>query len=332
MKNTFRHVQLILPVSPGAFILLGTVMGLVFATSAADLAWKRSADALALQQDGKVLWQYNYGTNEAKPCFHPVALSGGPELTWYRPGDHRWHRALWFSWKFINGVNYWEEDAKTGLAAGRTEWQPPKITTRADFSARFEMALTYRPANGQPLLTEKRLIEVAPPTADGVQQQDWTLTFTALDKDVVFDRTPLPNEPDGKPYGGYAGLSVRFVKELEQVQAVTTQEAVTFAGGRYRGKATGLDYSGKIGNAEAGIAIIDHPKNLNAPTPWYVINDGPMRYYSPAVICYGPHTLKAGQELTLRYRVLIHPGRWNAERLKQATESYQAPAASTSTK
>jgi hypothetical protein len=165
-----------------------------------------------------------------------------------------------------------------------------------------------------------------------VQQQDWTLAFTALDKDVVFDRTPLPNEPDGKPYGGYAGLSVRFVKELEQVQAVTTQEAVTFTGGRYRGKATGLDYSGKIGNAEAGIAIIDHPKNLNAPTPWYVINDGPMRYYSPAVICYGPHTLKAGQEMTLRYRVLIHPGRWNAERLKQAAEVYQAVAANTSTK
>lgn len=299
-----------------AGVLTGTVLG-------ADPTFTHAPDSLALTQDGKVLWQFNYGTNESKPCFHPVALRGGPELTWYRPADHRWHRALWFSWKFINGVNYWEEDAKTGLAAGRTEWQPPKVTVRADFSARLEMQLTYRPANGQPVLREKRVLDLAAPTAEGVQQQDWTMTFTALDQDVVLDRTPLPNEPDGKPYGGYAGLSVRFVRELTDVQALTTKEPVTFAGGRYRGKAAGLEYSGKIGQTEAGIAILDHPKNLNAPSPWYVINDGPMRFFTPAVICYGPHTLKAGQEMTLRYRVLIHPGRWTAERLKEEAERYQ---------
>jgi hypothetical protein len=291
-------------------------------SATAATGWKKTEGALALEKDGQVLWQFNYSTNESKPCFHPVALPGGPELTWYRPADHRWHRALWFSWKFINGVNYWEEDAKTGQAAGRTEWAPPKIEARPDFSARIELELKYRPANGQPLLNEKRLIVVAPPTAEGLQQQDWTCAFTALDKDVVFDRTPLPNEPAGQPYGGYAGLSVRFVEAFGQVKAVTTEEPVTFAGGRYRGKAAGLDYSGAIGEKEAGIAILDHPKNLNSPSPWYVINDGPMRYFSPAVICYGPHTLKAGQTMTLRYRLLVHPGRWTAERLQAEAEKF----------
>jgi hypothetical protein len=40
-----------------------------------------------------------------------------------------------------------------------------------------------------------------------------------------------------------------------------------------------------------------------------------MSYFSPAVICDGPYTLKAGQSFTLRYRVIIHANRWDAPRL-----------------
>jgi hypothetical protein len=43
-----------------------------------------------------------------------------------------------------------------------------------------------------------------------------------------------------------------------------------------------------------------------------------MHYFSPAVICYQPHTVKAGERLALRYRVIVHSGRWDAERLRRA--------------
>ena len=36
----------------------------------------------------------------------------GTTLTWFQPADHRWHRALWFTWKKINGIVYWEENAE----------------------------------------------------------------------------------------------------------------------------------------------------------------------------------------------------------------------------
>ena len=39
---------------------------------------------------------------------------------------------------------------------------------------------------------------------------------------------------------------------------------------------------------------------------------------SAAVLCYGPHTLGAGRGFTLRYRVLVHPGRLDADRLQKA--------------
>ena len=77
-----------------------------------------------------VVWQFNYKTEEGKPYFHPITVAGSPALTDFRPADHPWHRALWFSWKYINGVLYWEEDRKTGKAPGETELTGVKVTAR----------------------------------------------------------------------------------------------------------------------------------------------------------------------------------------------------------
>ena len=159
------------------------------------------------------------------------------------------------------------------------------------------MDLTYRPTNGQPVLTEHRVVAVSPPDKDGTYHQDWAMTFTAAGGDVVFERTPLPGEPGGQPWGGYAGLSVRFAKEIKDARAITPQGPVEFADGRYRGKAAAMDYTGVFEGREAGIAILDSAANLNSPSPWYAINDSTMRYFSPAVIQDGPHTLKSRPEL-----------------------------------
>jgi hypothetical protein len=48
-----------------------------------------------------------------------------------------------------------------------------------------------------------------------------------------------------------------------------------------------------------------------------------MSFFSPAVICYGPHTLPAGAVMTLRYRVIVHPGRWDRRRLDSEWISLQ---------
>ena len=292
----------------------------------ADLTWNRQSDSVALMSGDQIVWRFNYSTNESKPCFHPVALPGGPELTWYRPADHKWHCGFWFSWKYINGINYWEEDPKSATAAGRTEWKNVKIETRPDNSARIEMDVVYRPANSrEPVLTERRRVEVSAPAKNGQYHFDWDATFTAGKQDAKLDRTPLPDEPDGKPYGGYAGLSIRFAKDLTDIEAITSNSdtPLSYTQNRFRGKASGLDYSGKIGGKEYGVATLDHPQNLNAPSPWYVINDKVLRFYTPAVLCYGPYTLKAGESFRLRYRTVIHAGRFTSQQLKEEGSSFK---------
>jgi hypothetical protein len=77
-----------------------------------------------------------------------------------------------------------------------------------------------------------------------------------------------------------------------------------------------------IEDTPAGIAILDDRDNLNSPTPWYAIRSDVMSFFSPAVICYGPHTLPAGRSMTLQYRVIVHPHRWDKRRLVSETRSF----------
>ncbi len=270
------------------------------------LRWEQTESALALLKDGKCVWRLNFERREGKPYFHPLTLPDGTELTWLRPADHVWHRALWLSWKHINGLNYWEEDRRTGMSAGRTEVASVKIETRKDGAARVEMDLSYHPPEAPPVLTEKRTLGVSAPDAAGSYRIDWTSAVTAADKDVKLDRTPLKGQPGGAGHGGYAGLSARMAESTRK-WTFRSSEGVSEAGKIHGQPARWLDFSGQTAaGGEGGLCILDHPQNLRHPTPWYVARG--MPYFSPAFLFKEPHTLPAGSRLTLRYRILVHAG------------------------
>ncbi len=294
----------------------------------APTTWKTTPGSVALERGGRTVWQFNYDTKAVgKPHFHPLRLPGGPTLTWQRPADHPWHYGHWFSWKYLNRVNYWEENRKTGLSPGATRVSQVEVETRPDHSARMTMNLTYAPPDHKAVLTEKRILEVSPPATDGTYHIDWTMTFTAGPDDVVLDRTPLLNEPGGKVYGGYAGLSIRLARGVTERRAVvSTGKPVTFKRSRHRCRASALDMSGILDGHTAGLAVLDHPDNLNAPSPWYVNRSKVMTFFTPAVLCYSPHTLAAGSNFTLRYRVVVHAGRYDAARLRTLQAAYAAEA------
>ncbi|MBL7153097.1 MAG: PmoA family protein [Phycisphaerae bacterium] len=285
--------------------------------------WRRSGESLALVKDGRVAWQLNFDRKLGKPYFHPLALIDGTELTWNSPPDHPWHHGLWFSWKHINGLNYWEEDRNTGLSQGRNELADVKVTTKDNYSALIEMAISYHPPDKPTLLTEERLLEVTAPDEQGQYRIRWLSIFTAGDDDVTFDRTPIPGEPDGKAWGGYAGLSVRIAKDISNWQ-VTDSERRKDA--EAHGKnARWMDFTGQAPDGKAaGIAVFDHPMNLRHPSPWYVSMDTktPFGYFSPAVLFNKPYTLPAGTSRALAYRILIHPGRVNKDLLENEWKTF----------
>ena len=306
----------------GLFVLLPTT-----SAAAADFSWQTNTTSIALVRGGKPVWRFNYGTNGTKPFFHPLALPGGSPLSWQSPADHVWHYGLWFSWKYLNGVNYWEEDKQLRQSEGTTSWRVVKMETRADFSVQIQLALDYRPRGaGKPLLTEQRTITLSPPATDGSYSMDWSLNFQSGDEKVKFDRTPLEGEPGGKTYGGYAGLSLRFAKELADTKVLATSDIGEPKENRFRFAATAADYSGRIDGAEAGVAFLDHPANPRYPTRWYAIVNpaSSFNFLNSAWIQLQPFELAANESFGLRYRVLVHPERWDAARLETEQKKFAA--------
>jgi len=221
-------------------------------------------------------------------------------------------------------LNYWEEDRNTGLSQGRNELVDVKITTNNDYSARIEMTISYHPPGKPAVLSEKRVLEVTAPDEQGRYHIDWGSTFTAGEEDVIFDRTPIPGEPEGKAWGGYAGMSVRIAKNISNWQVIDSE-------GRKDAEAHGknarwMDFTGQTPDGKtAGIAIFDHPMNLRHPSPWYVSMDTktPFGYFSPAILFNKPYTLSAGARRALAYRILIHPGRVNKDLLENKWKTFE---------
>src|SRR2546430_969735 len=75
-------------------------------------------------------WRYVY-SGKPKPFFHPLHTPAGHCLTLFEPHDHVWHRGLWFTIKFINGENFWEESEPFGI---QQTILPPAVTHGIDGS------------------------------------------------------------------------------------------------------------------------------------------------------------------------------------------------------
>jgi len=289
--------------------------------------WRHNDSSLALLNRGRVVWQFNFDKKQPKPYFHPVCLIDGTELTWHRPPDHPWHYGLWFSWKYINGLNYWEEDRKTGLSEGRTEIKTLQVNPHDDFSAQIAMQLSYHPPGQPAVLSESCNISINKPGEDGRYSIDWFSRFTAGAEDVLLDRTPIPGEKGGQSWGGYAGLSVRLAKNVTDWYLIDSEGRKDL---RAHGKkARWLNFGGRAdGDKDFGIAIFDHPDNPRHPSPGFVIMDPkvPFGYFSPALLFNKPYTLPAGKSFSLKYRIMISSGRAQKSLLNAEWESFARTA------
>ena len=301
----------------------------VASSSAARGEWLRDATSLTRKLGDSTLWRFSYDEKSGKPYFHPVATANGQSLTNFKPEDHPWHYALWFSWKYVNKINYWEENRVSGQAAGDTRWNTPVIDARPDGSARITMTLGYVRPTGETDLTEARVLDVSAPAADGSYTIDWTMRFTAGKDGAVLDRTPMPGEPNGAVNGGYAGLSARLAAEPVTMSVMSTEGPVTeFRGERARPSAAAVAGNFTLeGRDVGGFAILSDAANSGDKAPWYIIdNRKDFRFICAAVLAPAVRTLPPNGELALRYRVAIRPSAWTQEALVAAVSQWRGTA------
>jgi hypothetical protein len=306
------------------------VLALLLATLSLQAArqngsWQRDAGSLAWRVGSHVVWKFTFDPRFGKPFFDPLGPVGGPSLTNFKPEDHPWHYGMWFSWKYINEANYWEEDRTSGKAQGATRWEAPVITTEPDGRAALAMTVTYTHPSGRVDMTETRTIGVSAPDAAGGYQIDWSARFVAGPEGAVLDRTPMPGEPRGAVNGGYAGLGLRLAAAPLAMSVVTTDGPVTtFVSDRARPDAAAVGCNFSDNGRDAGaIAILSDPGNIGEKAPWYLINNDTFRFADPAILAPAVKTMRAGETWTLRYRIAIQRAAWTPESLRAAMRAWR---------
>jgi hypothetical protein len=248
---------------------------------------------------------FHYATDRRKAFFHPVRPADGVVLTDFEPADHPWHRGIWFSWKYLNGINFWEETAD-GTQDGRTEFAGIEQASYQSDRTQLALRYHYQAPQGELLLQEQRTLSIAY-TSEAMWTIDWDMTFLAPARAVCLDRTPVAPQT---PWGGYAGLSFRAAPTWGDVQGIDSEGRKDLEIKHQR--ACWVSMSGQTAEGQrTSIAMLDHPDNLRHPTYWYYADEtDPLgfAYLNPSPLLTEPYTLDAGGGLRLRYRLLIHNG------------------------
>ena len=261
------------------------------------LTWEQTETSITLLNHGRRVWEHVHDKTTGKPYMR-IGLLDGTELTrpWpvpegYSKADHPWHKSLWWSFKILNGTNFWEEN-QLGTEPTRV-----KVTHSPKGDARINLTIMYHLTGQTPVLQEDRRIHVSRPTQDGSYFIDWRARFTALGpKAVVFAKYR------------YGGLSLRMAAELNESPAwqfMANTEKATANGTSVPTR--WMAYQGTAPNREqAALAIFDHPNNAGHPATWLVRDNYP--YMNPTFPGQNDVTLKPKESLTLRYGILIHQG------------------------
>jgi hypothetical protein len=262
------------------------------------------------------LWRYVW-QDVPRPFVHPLVTPAGHVLSRQAPEDHPWHHALWFTIKFVDGDNFWEEFAPFGTLVhdGQPATSDDTVTGTLDW---------VRPDGTIALRSHRTLSAGA--VRDGTWWAlDWTETLVAEAGDVVLDRTPFEG------WGGYGGLTLRGAGDWTDTRLLlddgSSHDRVLGVGSRW------CDLSGSVASAppaSAGVLLCDHPDNPRHPVPFYAstraatYGEGWSNFCNAAFLWADPLRLAAGEELSMRYRVVVHDGLWDADRCESAWQDWVA--------
>jgi len=253
---------------------------------------------------------YNFGANAIRPYIYPVFGPGGRLVTRSFPmmpdvsgetRDHPHHRSIWTAHGNVSGVDDWSEADNCGRILHRSF----KTLRSGPVFGEIASINDWVSHEGEKVLGEERRVIVydAP---ESLRIMDLEVNFRAIDEDAKFGDTKE---------GGI--ISVRVASSMDVVNGGRIENAY---GGINEDETWGrrahwCDYSGPVGGSWMGIAIFDHSRNFRHPTYWHVRDYGLMTanpfgvsYFTGDAKKDGSFTLRKGESLRFRYRILIHEG------------------------
>ncbi len=276
--------------------------------SRAGVSLKKTNDRIEVLVGDELFTSYHYGTSLARPFFHPVIGPGGRRVTRNFPmeslpdetKDHSHHRSLWVAYGDINNTDNWSEEK----GHARIVHQGFEELIDGPVFGKIKVKNSWVGSSSERLLEEDRTALIY-----NIREKriiDLTISFKATKGDVTFGDTKE---------GGI--VSVRVATSMDGNTGGRIVNSYGAVGEKecWGKRANWCDYSGSVEGEVAGIAIFDNPDNFRYPTYWHVRDYGLMTanpfgisHFKGSKSYDGSHTIRAGDVLTFRYRLLIHQG------------------------
>ena len=285
---------------------------------------KEETETITVTLNDRHFTTFRYAKAQFRPYFFPVFGPNGREVTRGETSDiskdHVHHRSLYVAYGEVNDVDLWGEGSNSGKVVhqGFTQKQGGAVV------GRLYTENSWQTQVGDVLMTDVQNFRIYNLPED-TAIFDLDLSFIASTGDVHFGDTkeggiisirvhPSMNASDsGKIENAFGGIN----------------EAETWGK-----RANWCDYSGVVDGTPVGIAVFDHIVNPRYPTYWHVRNYGLMGSnifgggtFESDPSKDGSYTLKQGEEMHFRFRVLIHAGDANVGKVAQKYHDFINPPA-----
>jgi hypothetical protein len=252
---------------------------------------------------------YIFSEDEKYPFFFPVNGPSNSSVTSMRNGNYPHHSSLFFGCDKVNGGNYWQE----GLERGQIISLRADIIESGNDRVVIEAENIWRRPNANSPIKDFRKITITAPSNE-LFQIDFDITMEML-MDVTIDKT------------NHSLFSGRMDADLAVTNGGTMVNANGDKGekGTFGKRSPWIDFYGKRGDKIEGMAIMQHPSNEWYPSPWFTRDYG---FFSPTPMYWPANdketTLKKGQTIQLKYRVLVHNGDVASAKIAEQFELYKS--------
>tara|TARA_B110000037_G_scaffold33657_2_gene40651 strand:- start:11050 stop:11934 length:885 start_codon:yes stop_codon:yes gene_type:complete len=270
---------------------------------------KKVGDKIEIRNNGRLLTNYILSEHEKYPFFYPVNGPSNASVTSMRNGNYPHHSSLFFGCDKVNEGNYWQE----GLDRGQIVSLRADIIESGGEKAVIENECIWKRPGADAPIKDKRTITVTVISKDKYQI-DFDVTMEML-LDVTINKT------------NHSLFSGRMDPDLAVTNGGTmiNAEGETSEKGTFGKPSSWIDFYGKRMGGIEGMAILQHPSNEFYPSPWFTRDYG---FFSPTPM-YWPEndkfiSLKKGEIIKLRYRVLVHSGDHEQAEIAKEFEKYKS--------
>jgi hypothetical protein len=311
-------------------VLLSLAFTLASAAARAEVTIEKKDGSIAVKIDGKLFTEYVTKAGH-QPALYPLIGPTDKPITRAYPfappakdetKDHPHHQSVWMNHGEVNGLDFWatnKNDDKGERGPHIVQRELVKAEGHGDVA---EIITLNDWMNGDKKICEDKRSLMFGQSANGNRWIDFTITITATNGDVTF----------GDTKEGSFAIRVADSMRVEAKKGGHIVNSEKQTDDKAWGQpARWVDYSGPVDGETVGITLMSHPKAFRGTPRWHVRGYGlfaanpfgqkdfPPNASAPA---QGEYTLKNGESITLKYRLILHKGAPDINEIEQEYVGY----------